>query len=148
MDHTVTLSNGQNLLVREKRNAIELIYVETGRFGDEWFICEINHSGVLCTNCSNGANSNLIDGLRGETCGDLILKDDWSFAESSERPWSKVDPESTSGRSIMQLYARYKPTLQMLNEEGGGDDPTYPIFSQFVEYIENAFDAQCLRSQP
>lgn len=75
-----------------------------------------------------------------ETCGDLIFEDgDWSFALGSSRKWAKEPVDTESGKSIMRLYERYRPTLQMLNEEGAD----LYVTIEFFAYVENAFDAQC-----
>jgi hypothetical protein len=63
---------------------------------------------------------------------------DWSFAEISTRPWSKVLADSESGKAIMSLYKRYKPTVEMLCQEGAN----LKITKDFIAYIEDAFDAE------
>ncbi len=138
--HTVVLSNGKTIRLKEGVGSIGIYYAEDSVGDDDWFLCEINRDGITCcTNCG-GANEDVVKDLQTETCGQLIFKDDWSFAESSERPWASESSASPAGQAIMRLYERYKPTLQMLSEEGG---PTLPVYDEFVEYMENAFDAQC-----
>lgn len=137
--HLVTLSNGKMLSIREGINSISLYHAECPD-GDDWWLLDINSSGITCSTSCGSANDDIIRGLKPVTCGDLIFKDDWAFAESSNRPWAQVDPSSVEGAAIMGLYERYKPTMQMLNEEGS----ELPFTQDFFEYVENAFDAQCL----
>jgi hypothetical protein len=138
--HEIKLSNGRRLGIAEGHESVSIKFID--EHDDPWTICEINRNGVL--SICNDAHSELVRGLRSVTCGETIYEDgDWAFAMGSLRPWAKEPIHTASGKSIMRLYERYKPTLTMLAEEGD-----VPVTKDFFEYAENAFDAQCLRSQP
>jgi hypothetical protein len=65
MMHRVVLSNGQVLLIKEDQNCIHLASEQQGFEGEaDYYVCEINASGVLVMPNSGDAVVTLTQGLR------------------------------------------------------------------------------------
>jgi hypothetical protein len=126
--HTIELSNGKTLTIEE--NVERLSFITDNHFGSLIKDGFVTHNTKDC--------HNLVSTLGKPTCADTIFRDgDWSFAEVSSRLWAKELADSPKGKTIINLYLRYKPTLNMLNEEGAN----LQITKDFVAYMEDAFDA-------
>jgi hypothetical protein len=62
MEHTIKLSNGQTLTIKEHNQEIGIYQMADG---DNWWVCSINNDGVqVSTTCGN-ATSELVDNLKG-----------------------------------------------------------------------------------